>query len=369
MRKIYLDNLKWITVVLVVLYHVIYMYNGIEVYGIAGPFYPVQYQDLFQYIVYPWFMLLLFVVSGMSARFYLNSHSHREFIRTRTRRYLVPSTLGLLTFGWVLGYYNMQFSDAFSTMGNVPKPVMYLIMAVSGTGHLWYIQVLWILSIVLVLFRIIEKERIYEKCSKTPVWVMIAFVLPIWGAAQILNTPIISVYRFGIYGTGFMLGYLVFSHDEVMERLSKWWLPLTIAGILCCIGFCIVFWRKPYAEHVVLDTLLCNIYAWIGTIAILAFMKKWGDFKNPFTVFMTRESWGLYLFHYLPLAMCTYYLEKYFPGTPAILCYVAVTISAFGGGILLYEIISRIPVLRWLLCGIGGKKHVSGKLSRTQKVT
>ena len=34
MRKIYLDNIRWITVVLVVIYHVIYIFNGVTQYGI-----------------------------------------------------------------------------------------------------------------------------------------------------------------------------------------------------------------------------------------------------------------------------------------------------------------------------------------------
>ena len=37
MRKLYIDNIRWITVVLVVLYHVIYMFNGIETFGVIGP--------------------------------------------------------------------------------------------------------------------------------------------------------------------------------------------------------------------------------------------------------------------------------------------------------------------------------------------
>ena len=108
MRKSYIDNIRWLTVILVVLYHVIYMFNGIETFGVIGPFAKVQYQDAFQYIVYPWFMLLLFLVSGMSARFALNNRSAKEFIRNRTRKLLVPSTLGLLVFWWILGYYNLQ---------------------------------------------------------------------------------------------------------------------------------------------------------------------------------------------------------------------------------------------------------------------
>ena len=29
-RKLYLDNIRWMTVVLVVIYHVVYMYNDID---------------------------------------------------------------------------------------------------------------------------------------------------------------------------------------------------------------------------------------------------------------------------------------------------------------------------------------------------
>ena len=36
MRKYYLDNIRWATVVLVVIYHVIYMYNGEGILGGVG---------------------------------------------------------------------------------------------------------------------------------------------------------------------------------------------------------------------------------------------------------------------------------------------------------------------------------------------
>ena len=140
MRKLYIDNIRWITVVLVVLYHVIYMFNGIETFGVIGPFSDVQYQDAFQYIVYPWFMLLLFVISGMSARYELEHRSEKEFIKKRTGKLLVPSTLGLLVFWWILGYYNLLIGGGLEQMAAVPKPVIFIIMAVSGIGPLWYMD-------------------------------------------------------------------------------------------------------------------------------------------------------------------------------------------------------------------------------------
>ncbi|MGM9548453.1 MAG: acyltransferase family protein [Faecousia sp.] len=355
MRKTYIDNIRWMTVVAVVIYHVLYMFNGVVTSGVIGPFAPVQYQDAFLYFLYPWFMLLLFVISGMSARYYLNRHSEKEFRKSRTTKLLVPSTIGLFVFWWIAGYFNMAIGGAFENMSAVPGPVLYVIMAFSGIGPMWYIQLLWVFSLFLLFLRKIEKDRLYGLCEKANLPVLLCLTPVIWGAAQILNTPVIVVYRFGIYGTGFLLGYFIFSHDAVMERLEKWWLPLSLAALGLGVGFVTVFWGEPYAEHQVLDTFLCNVYAWIATLAVLSVMKKWGNFENALSRFMSRKAWGLYLFHYLPLAACAWYLHKY-PDLPAFAMYLCVGAAAFIGAYLLYEIISRIPVLRWCVCGIGRKK-------------
>lgn len=355
MRKLYLDNIRWITVVLVVLYHVIYMFNGIEIFGVIGPFSRVQYQDAFQYMVYPWFMLLLFVVSGISARYELLRRTGKEFLKRRTVKLLVPSTLGLFVFWWILGYFNLLIGGGLEQMAAVPKPVLYIIMAVSGVGPLWYIQMLWIFSVLLVWLRRVERDRLWKLGEKANITVLVLFAIVIWGAAQILNTPMIVVYRAGIYGAGFFAGYFLFSHDEVMEHLEKYWLPLTVCAVILAVLFTVIYWGRPYAEHSVLDTPLCNLFAWIAAIAVLAFMKKWGNRSNAFTEWMAEKSWGLYLFHYLFIAMAAYYLTLY-TRLPAVFIYLCVAAAGFAGAYLAYEIIRHIPVLRWFICGIGGKK-------------
>ena len=187
MRKKYIDNIRWITVVLVVIYHVIYMYNSVETAGVIGTICDVRYQDIFQYIVYPWFMLLLFTISGMSARYYLNNHTDKEFVHSRTTKLLVPSTIGLVVFHWLLGYYNMQIAGAFEMMRGVPKPVLALLIIISGTGALWYIQMLWVFSMILIWIRKIEKERFYRRCRKTNVITLIMLTLLVVVSAKVLN--------------------------------------------------------------------------------------------------------------------------------------------------------------------------------------
>lgn len=58
-------------------------------------------------------MALLYTVSGMTVRYYMEKHNLKEFIRDKTRKLLVPSTVGLFVFQWILGYYNMKISGAF----------------------------------------------------------------------------------------------------------------------------------------------------------------------------------------------------------------------------------------------------------------
>ncbi len=356
MRKLYLDNIRWITVVLVVIYHVIFMYNHVEKSLVIGPFSEVQYQDVFLYLVYPWFMLLLFVVSGMSARFYLEKHSGKEFIKSRTVKLLVPSTIGLFVFQWIQGYFSMGITGALDEMAAAPGLIKWLIMALSGQGVLWFAQLLWVFSLLLIWIRAIEKDLLYKKCAKTNMVVLLLLMVAIWGSSLILNTPLITVFRFGIYGLGFLIGYFILSHDEVIEKLVKWWAPLSIAAILLAVIFTMVYWGDNYATDSVLQTPLCNVYAWIAILAIFSFMKKWGDCENNFSRWMNQHSWGLYVFHYLVISACAYGLKMYVTDMPVICYYLINLVAAFAGSYALYAVISRIPLIRWCVLGLGKKK-------------
>ena len=356
MRRYYLDNVRWMTVVLVVIYHVIYMYNGIITDGVIGPFYEKQYQDGFQYVLYPWFMVLLFIVAGMSSRYYLEKHTVKEFISSRTRKLLVPSTIGLLVFGWVQGYINMSISDAFSTISDaVPGIALYLIMALSGTGVLWFIQLLWMFSLLLAIIRKFEKGKLYELCGRINMIGLILLVIPVYLSGLILNTPIIAVYRFGIYGFVFFLGYFVLAHDEVIDRLSKFSIPLIGAMMILGVIYLVLHYGDNYAVVPTVSSISAVAYGWTACLAILGSMKRWGNSMSTLSAAVSKRSFGLYVFHYLPLSATAYLLHKY-TDLSAIPSYLLTALAAFLGSFVLYEAISRIPVIRWCVLGIKKEK-------------
>ena len=162
MRKHWLDNLRWVTVLLVLLYHVVYFYNNKGVFGGIGGFGPYpeypQYQDVVMYILYPWFMPLLFLLAGVSARYALEKHSGKEWFKARTRKLLVPATIGLFVFHWMVGYFNTAVASQAGTFDGMPSVARYFMWAVSGTGPLWFIQDLWLFSLLLLLVRKVSRK-------------------------------------------------------------------------------------------------------------------------------------------------------------------------------------------------------------------
>ena len=110
-----------------------------------------------------------------------------------------------------------------------------------GIGPLWYAHVLFIASLLIVLVRKIDKNKKLDILfSKINLPLLFSLVLLVWGSSFILNTPVVTVYRFGIYLLMFLLGYYIFSDDEIIEKLEKISIQMGIITFIIGITFTIV---------------------------------------------------------------------------------------------------------------------------------
>lgn len=207
---------------------------------------------------------------------------------------------------------------------------------------------------VLALVRKHEKGKLYAVTGKTNIMILILLVIPVYLSGLILNTPLIPVYRFGIYGLTFFLGYFVFAHDEVVERISKYGVPLMAGAVVLAVVYLVLHYGDKYAVMPTVNCIPAVAYAWVSCLAILGCMKRWGNKTTKFTTFMSKRSFGLYVFHYLPLSAVAYFLNKY-TAISAFPSYLLTMIAAFPGSYVLYEVISRIPIIRWCVLGIKNK--------------
>lgn len=351
MRRYYLDNIRWITILTVLVYHVFLKYSGV-VPGMGRPFAPVQYQDGIMYLLYPWFMILLFIVSGMCSRYYLEDHSIMEFIRSRTRKLLVPSTIGVLIFGYVSGYFNVAYSGGFDdNLLRLPAPIVFLIVTAAGIGVLWFIQMLWLFSMLLALIRHFEKGKLYAFTERTNVIATLLLGIIVWLSGLVLNTPVIVVYRFGVYTVAFFLGYFVFAHDEVIDRISRWKALFIPAAVILGIVYLILHFGDNYADMPVMGSISAMSFAWTAILAILGSAKVWADRTGPVSSFMSKKSWGIYIFHNTVISAVALLLRDH-TSISAVPCYLLTFAAALLGALIMNEVISRIPFLRWCILGI-----------------
>lgn len=350
-RKTYLDNLRWGVVLLVILYHVVYIYNSVGVItnlSVEG----IPEMDVLEYFVYPWFMNVLFVVAGMSARYALEKRSGKEFLRERVRRLLVPSVAGVFLLGWVGGWITNQYTDMFAGNGDlIPGAVKYLIYCLAGIGPLWFAHELFLGSLVLVLLRFLDrKDRIWHWCGKANLPVLLLLVFAVWGSSQLLNTPLFEVYRNGIYWFMLLLGYYLFSHEEVTDKLVSLRIPLLVCALLTGAAYTAYYYGSNYTTQECLNGFFTNFYAWLMVLAVLGCCKAWANGENRLTRYLTSRSFGFYVLHYPLLISIAFLLDRY-ASLPKLGNYITLLVLEALLLPLLYEAVSRIPVLRFLLLG------------------
>ena len=62
------------------------------------------------------------------------------------------------------------------------------------------------------------KKNIFKLGALTAV---ISLGVGLFFSAKFLNTPIIVVYRFGVFGYAYLIGYFVFSHENNIKHLER----------------------------------------------------------------------------------------------------------------------------------------------------
>lgn len=352
MRKHYLDNLRNLTILLLFPVHTFMIWNdfGNKFYVWGG-----ENKILSSLIVLinPWFMPLLFVIAGISARYSLEKRSTKMFVQERIRKLLIPFVSGMIFLVPIQTLYARKFFYGYE--GGIIENLKYFFTHLTDfsgydggftPGHLWFILFLFIISLLsLIVHRFLPYEKVWKKFADTRVRELLA-VLAVIG----LFIPIWLFYYLGNFG-GFSLGknfalylagYYVLSNDAVIEKLEKnikW-----IAFVYCvtAIGLTAAYYQYSYYGD-----LAVNFIGWMGILTLLVLGKKYLDKETKFTRYFNRASFPIYILHQSILVAIGYYVLSDVEGLIA-----QVLIVMFGSFILsviCYQIISYIPYVRKLI--------------------
>lgn len=355
MRKYFIDNIRWICILILIPYHTFMIYNAFgEEFYIEGQ--SIFGTSAFIATLSPWFMPLLFVVAGMSSYYALQKRTSPAYIKERVFKLLIPLFAGVLLVVPAQTFIAERFHNGF-TGSYFYQYILFFTGPTDLTGnrggftpaHLWFLFYLFVISMVALPIMVAYKKR-KERLptgNMSMIWLLSLFVIP-FAMSPILN---IGGHSLGGYFAFFMLGYLFLSTECLLEKLDKYRTPLLIVSAICMIGnlFLIYFYVSNSLRFVAplfVFEMFHAFYGWLAILTILGFGRHYLNVRNKVTDYLSASSFPVYIFHQSWIIVVAYFV---FAITGNLLAQIVLIIFA---SIILtyatYELCKRIPGLRFL---------------------
>ena len=398
-RLYYIDWLRVVAILFVLLVHCskIFDYHTTVVFNTVRS--PVL--SAFRDFSLLWIMPLFFVLSGAAVFLSKSSDKTGEFIKSRFLRLLVP-LIFIGTFiinplyvyierlfsggaaGGFFQWYPKYFDGMYGFGGN---------FAPLGQGtHLWYLEFLFIYSLILLPLFARSKKRGTSLLSR----LSIHFEKPL--ALLFLFLPISAVAAaFEIIGLGgarvmggwdpisYLLflsyGYLIFSNAKIGETIKKYSpIYLTVAIILTALlldsHFGFILKIPGLTRHDLLNDgallplnqslwvavqALRGLLAWCWIIGLLGLGRRFLNFNNKFLAYGNEAVLPFYILHHTIIYIIGYNVIQWSGNIGS--KFTIISIASFAIIMSIYEIlIRRINLVRFLF----GMKLNKSSATRTR---
>lgn len=395
-RLYFLDWLRVFSILVVFLIHCskIFDYDTRVVFNTARS--PVL--SAFRDFGLLWIMPLFFFLSG--AAVYLSQRSDKiwEFIKSRFLRLLVPLIVvgtfiinplyvyierlssGQAASGF-FRWYPQYFHGMYGFGGNF-TPL--------GQGtHLWYLEYLFIFSLILLPLFVRSKKRGTSCLSRLSIhfdkpWALFILFLPISVVAAAFEILGLGGARITggwdpiSYLLFFSYGYLIFSNDRIGETIKKYSpIYLAVAIILTALfidsyfGFIL---KVPGLTRYDLQNdgallplnqslwvaihALRGLLAWSWIIGLLGLCSRYLNFNNKFLAYANEAVLPFYILHHTVIYIIGNYIIQW--SSNIVSKFIIISVTSFVIIIAIYEIlIRRINLVRFLF-GMKLKKSKSG---------
>lgn len=345
-RKRYIDNLRNLTILLLFPVHTFMIWNnfGSRFYIWQGE---CKILSTLIVLVNPWFMPILFVLAGMSARYALEKRTINEFIKQRISKLLIPFISGMILLVPFQTLYARKYFENYE--GSIPDNWKYFFTHLTDfsgydgaftPGHLWFILFLFIISMMaLVLFHLVPYEKFAVRVEKLPALGVFFLFIPVWLMYHLGN--------FGGYSIGknlalYLIGYYVLSNDLIMEKLEN--------NIKCLAGMCVIGTSVSvtlYYKFSYYGDLWVNYIGWTSILVLLVVGKRFLNKRTKFTDYFNNASYPIYILHQSILVVIAYYIVQM--SDNMVVQVLGIGVGSFVLSVLAYHLIKMIPVVRKLV--------------------
>ena len=358
MRKYFMDNLRWMVILLLIPYHAAQAFN---VWGELNYICFEPNEAISSLIVFfsPYYMPLMFLLAGISTNYALKKRSYGQFIVERIKRLLIPFVFGTLFFCPIMAYMgdksNFGYSGGFFAHYRIFFTKWTDLSGFDGgfgVGQFWFLYFLFVISIVSVGIIALVKHFGKKNTDRTiPYGLICLFVIPLPFLYDLLS---VGGKSFAEYLYVFLIGYYVFSKDEVIEKLAKYRYISLFFGIVASVTDVYMFiWSgKDFGTANVIAKAFSE---WFMILALIGIGKSALDFKGKISTYLSERSFLIFSIHFIWVIMFQYWFRALADVSTALLYFVPVVL-AYLATFVTAEICYRIPILCFLMGSKSKKK-------------
>ena len=370
-RKYELDWLRVLAFAVLIFYHIGMLY--VKDWGFH---YKSQYQSEFlqniMLIVNSWRLPLLFLISGVAVRYYLNKVSVLKFMGMRSIRLLIPLAFAMLVIippqlyaemvykGDLVDYSYWQFYKIFLDFGHPVFEDYQKFFYQADVNHLWYIRELWWFSLILVAIipllnsQFIQNLVNYLANKRSPLRLIFIPLTLLTLLAYFVFPSSDEGYRVARGFTFMIVGYLLGWNRGIWEIITKYrhvFLRLSMVSITSYLIYYQLIWKQridpidrsllDFAEYT-----FAYFNRWVWILMILGYGSHYLNKPSSILKYLNEAVYPFYILHQSILIMAAYYLSPLALGgfyESVIVIFTTILLCAFG-----FEIIRRFNILRIL---------------------
>lgn len=358
MRKYYMDNLRWLTILLLIPYHAAQAWNT---WGEPNYIFFEENRLISSIIVFfgPFFMPLLFVLAGISTKYALHKRTIKQYFFERVKKLLIPFVFGTIVLMPVLTYLGDKFNYGYT--GSFFKHYLVfftrytdLIGADGGfsVGQFWFVLYLFVISAIFIgVYTVQNKLKVKTKEKKVPyVFVILSGVLlPLFNELLSIGGKSLAEYLYL-----FLIGYFLLSEEAYLEKTERYkWSFLGVGLVAAILNVYLFLWFG--ADYAVVNTITKFVAEWCMVLAMLGIGKKFLNFGGMVYRYMSQRSFLFYSLHFVWVVLFQYVFCDVLKQNTLFL-FVVPVILAYVATFLCCEVCIRVPVL----CFFMGAKAVTG---------
>ncbi|PWF48297.1 acyltransferase family protein [Massilia glaciei] len=320
----------------------------------------------------PWRLGLLFLISGVGARFMLAKLGALRFMRERSARLLVPLLFGMLVIVPPQSYFEVVEKLAYAGSygdflrlylgaygGFCSAPTECLILPT--WNHLWFVAYLWVYTLLLGALMLPLGAR-FDALSDALARRLVGwrvFVLPLvaLGLARVVmharfpttHALIDDWYNHANYFVLFLLGALLSRQAAFWARLDglRW---TALGTALACWAAMTIYYSLPEPMRAydglegALQRLVYALCQWSAIIAVCGFAHRHLAFDSAARRYLTQAAFPVYIAHQTLIVGIAHLIKpaKLAPAIEAFVLFVLTLAISFA----LFELARRSALLR-----------------------